>query len=87
MAKCEICGREMIKAKGCSVAKVHCNNKFYRRQRCGDEGWVEPGERCPDCGAMYGHYHHWGCDVERCPVCGMQMLGCACDNVYIEVPG
>ena len=86
MAKCDVCGREMLKAKGCSVSMVHCNGKVYRRQRYGEEDWGEPGERCPDCGAMYGHFHHWGCDIERCPGCGGQMLGCNCDDVYIEVP-
>ena len=86
MAKCDVCGREMLKANGCSVSRVHCNGKVYRRQRYGEEGWGEPGERCPDCGAMYGLFHHWGCDIERCPACGGQMLGCDCDDVYIEVP-
>lgn len=64
MAKCEICGREMLKANGCICETVHCNGIPHQRLRFGDEGWGEPGQRCPDCGAKYGHLHHWGCDVE-----------------------
>jgi len=90
MAKCEICGREMLSAKGCNIPKVHISGKVYDRIRCGDPrdfcSDLGPGERCGDCGAMVGGIHHWGCDCERCPVCGGQMIGCDCDDVYIEAP-
>lgn len=42
------------------------------------EHWCNPGERCGDCGALYGQYHHFGCDVERCPRCGGQFFGATC---------
>jgi len=40
-------------------------------------------DTCPDCGVKTGQLHRRGCDVERCPYCGLQM-GCDCKGG--EVP-
>ena len=34
------------------------------------------GERCHDCMAKPGSFHHPGCDGERCPKCGEQAISC-----------
>lgn len=44
----------------------------------------EPKGTCPDCGAKYGHYHHAGCDVERCAKCGDQRFSCDCEFLEID---
>ena len=50
------------------------------RVRYGDEAedWGADARRCHDCAAIKGQYHVPGCDVERCPVCGGQAIGCDC---------
>ena len=35
-------------------------------------------ERCGDCHALEGEYHELGCDLERCPFCGGQLISCDC---------
>jgi hypothetical protein len=86
MAKCKVCDREMLTAKGCAASTVFCNGKEYKRIPSGDEQdlmQLEEGRRCHDCGATTGHYHHWGCDAERCPACGIQLIICDCEDVKL----
>ena len=48
------------------------------RVRYGEEKHKWQGKRCHDCAAVPGEYHVPGCDVEECPACGGQALGCSC---------
>jgi len=38
---------------------------------------VGPG-KCHDCCTPAGGFHHPGCDMERCPKCGGQLITCGC---------
>jgi len=54
--------------------------KVYPRVRYGDEleNWGADSRPCHDCEVVKGQLHVRGCDVERCPVCGCQAMGCDC---------
>ena len=47
-------------------------NMLMLRERCGERS------RCHDCGALEGQIHQLGCDMERCPFCGHQLITCGC---------
>jgi TIR domain len=50
------------------------------RIKYGDESYDYGADQrpCHDCAAIKGEYHDPGCDVEECPVCRKQALGCGC---------
>ena len=53
-------------------------DKLYDRIKYGDEINDRVSDTCHDCGCLKGQFHTDGCDVEDCPVCGEQFLGCSC---------
>lgn len=78
MSVCNICGREMLTADGCIGDPIpYADGKLFPRLKFYDPDGRKNG-RCPDCNAKNGHYHHWGCDQEKCPRCGWQMISCDC---------
>lgn len=78
---CLVCGQDMMQSDGCRVAVMyHCGEQYVRIPFRGFHG-----ERCGDCKALSGNYHHWGCDLERCPVCGGQLISCECMDVECPV--
>lgn len=71
------------------MSKLLIDGKIYDPIKVGDlGGWDEgnPDAVCGDCGAKYGEQHLAGCDIERCPVCGLQLLSCGHDAYDVEEP-
>lgn len=69
-AVCHCCGREM--EHGCDKHWYIIDGEKYEALKQGEDG--NDGV-CHDCNAHPGEYHHQGCDNERCPKCGGQMIG------------
>lgn len=40
---------------------------------------------CHDCGVREGQYHRPGCDMERCPFCGGQLISCDCAFEKLDI--
>ena len=71
----------------CPVWRVELRGKIYEKIKWTDE-WEECKEvakgdsiinnPCGDCNTPQDSYHHVGCDIERCPRCKEQFIGCGC---------
>ena len=77
MAICRDCKQEMKTATTCRhPLTIMVNGKRMKR----DTTHYDDNRRCHDCGIVNnpGNLHHLGCDMERCPNCGMQLISCKC---------
>lgn len=70
---CDYCARYMNYGASCSPSLLH-NALIYRRILYKDK----EGHFCHDCNVAPGQFHHLGCDMERCPICGEQLISCGC---------
>lgn len=80
MAVCRFCNKEMLSAQSCVRVPIKYKGKEYEPIRFGEEGkiWISEDKKCHDCGVGIGGFHHPGCDAERCPICGGQLISCGC---------
>ena len=76
--KCQDCGQEMNEARSCTFRNIKIDGEIYKR----DTDYYDVNDRCHDCNIVNGNgnIHHFGCDIERCPKCGEQIISCDCDK-------
>ena len=70
------------------MSRLLIKGQLFDPVKIGDVGdWYEhdPNCSCGDCGRHYGEQHIAGCDIERCPSCGGQLISCGCGAIY-DVP-
>lgn len=75
-ATCGYCNLQMNGA-ACTVETFDINGGTYQRIPFRID-WDENIRVCNDCGTVYGHLHHPRCDLEECPRCHQQLIGCGC---------
>jgi hypothetical protein len=79
VAKCFDCELNMSDdtTNTCTYNELYMDGKWYKR----NSTYFDVNERCHDCNILnqQGNYHHSGCDMERCPKCGGQLIGCGCN--------
>jgi hypothetical protein len=77
MALCDWCEHEMT----ADTVKTCTGNEtvyFSGSESLPSLPYTGPGKRCHDCNVARGGKHHPGCDMERCPKCGGQLISCGC---------
>ena len=73
MAVCQWCDKEMTKGEGgCTESTVKFPDDTVL------DAVPNEDQQCGDCKCAPGTYHHPGCDRERCPRCGGQLISCPC---------
>lgn len=78
MVKCPDCKKEMHGSTACTVKYIKIDGVKLKR----DTTYYDNNKTCHDCGIKnkVGNVHHFGCDIERCPKCGDQLISCECKN-------
>jgi hypothetical protein len=81
--KCQDCGQIMDERVGCTKTRFLNPNggeSIDRIPHNKDHCQLPEGTPCHDCNVGLDQYHHPGCDMERCPLCGGQVISCGCLN-------
>ena len=76
MAICDWCEKEITETDNCPA---NTEVEFQDGIKMPSIPYPEDETiHCHDCGVAPGKYHHPGCDMERCPRCGGQLISCDC---------
>ena len=71
---CKRCKHEICGTNHCLLA---CDVRFADGVRMAALPYQSAsGQTCGDCAVIDGSVHHQYCDMEECPRCGGQLVGC-----------
>ncbi|MHB8280647.1 MAG: hypothetical protein ACYDIA_23835 [Candidatus Humimicrobiaceae bacterium] len=73
-------GKRYKKIRYGSERFIDENGELYKDENGKSIEWEKEAKKrpCHDCYVNYGQIHVSGCDIEQCPRCGGQRLGCGC---------
>jgi Zn-finger nucleic acid-binding protein len=83
-AICILCGKEMIDGSSCDCDELWLPGGITTKRIPYERPDAVPGSCCHDCGVKLGAYHHYNCDMERCPACNGQLITCGHLDVTYE---
>ena len=80
--RCQGCNNEMKEVRSCNynlfVGFKGDSRAYPTIPYINPATFNAENPNCHDCGVQIGALHHPGCDMERCPRCGDQLISCAC---------
>lgn len=82
MAVCTYCNQEMEDSLGCTELTY---DDMLDGEKARIPYPVDESAKCHDCGVPPDSLHHPGCDMEVCPQCKGQAIGCDCQDDYNRV--
>ncbi len=77
MGICKWCDQEMLVVDTC-IANFEVEFPDGSKLPSLIEHFNEESGLCHDYNIKHGGHHHPGCDAERCPKCGGQLISCGC---------
>ena len=83
MAVCSHCNQEKDDHLSCTFDQIQIgDNAWYDR----DTEHYGEGDYCESCGVPNeaGNIHHYGCEIEKCPVCGEALATCECKRYWVR---